>query len=427
MSDAPERNAGDTYDVFLCHNSVDKSEVESIGEKLLAAGLKPWLDKWDLRPGFDWIDAIEEQIDSVRSVAVFVGGDEISPWQKKEMKSFLRRQARKEMPVIPVLLPSCDEEPDLPSFLEDFTWVDFRTDPKRALEQLIFGITGEKVDTTPRPTVLIAPALARKPRKKLIEYCRNAGLRVLGDGLYPEEPDALRAAFQKDIEQSNLFVQVLCEDADRSASFQEGKERWFIEAATEALTAPRVVLWRPPDVEPEEADSDSHREFITHPDVQVDLPSEIHEKIVTKVKQAFEIGAASTVAAEKRFAMVKFSHDDSGPTQELMNVLSTDNVLCVPSENGVPIVDAFRLNPALDAIIVVLGECSPMWKEQRGFELVSFALRDDAPLRFYYHPGGHSGHPPLSDPQAIDIVGRDQINILIDQIRGKQHAHGDGE
>ena len=196
MNNSTGSSTGKAYNVFLCHNSEDKPAVELIGTQLQDAGLKPWLDKWDLRPGSDWMELIEEQTQSVRAVAVFVGESDLGPWQKKEIKSFLRKQVRKELPVIPVILPSCTEEPELPSFLEDFTWVDFRADKAEALDRLIWGITGEKRDTAPRPTVLIAPALARKPRKKLIEYCQNAGIRVLGDGLYPDAPDALKAAFQ---------------------------------------------------------------------------------------------------------------------------------------------------------------------------------------------------------------------------------------
>lgn len=38
------------FDVFLCHNSSDKEAVRKGGEQQRAAGLKPWLDLWELRP-----------------------------------------------------------------------------------------------------------------------------------------------------------------------------------------------------------------------------------------------------------------------------------------------------------------------------------------------------------------------------------------
>jgi len=47
-------------------------------------------------------------------------------------------------PVIPVILPSCTATPELPSFLEGMTWVDFRKLEPDPIKQLVWGITGEK-------------------------------------------------------------------------------------------------------------------------------------------------------------------------------------------------------------------------------------------------------------------------------------------
>jgi hypothetical protein len=372
------------------------------------------------------MDLIEEQIQSIGAVAVFVGQVGQGPWQDREIKAFLRRQSRSEMPVIPVLLSSCTNEPELPVFLQGLTWVDFRRSDLDPLDRLIWGITGEKRSPPDKPTVLISPSLARKARRRLIEYCRNAGIRVLGDGLYPDSPEELRAAFQTELQQANLFVQVLCEDYDRSAGFPDGKERWFVDCAKESLATTRVLLWRPPDVDPAEADGDEHRTFITHPEVHDEQPNTFHDRVVQQTRQAFELGTVPRPTAEKRVAMVKFSDDDEATTAELMQALLRENVICVPSRNGVPIVDAYREIPALDAVIVVLGRCQPGWKEKRGMELVAVALRDDAPLRFYYHPDGKCGYPPLSDPAAIDVEGRDQIGRLVAELRRRPRPAGGG-
>ena len=39
------------FDVFMCHNSEDKPAVVALAEQLEVAGVRPWLDKWELRPG----------------------------------------------------------------------------------------------------------------------------------------------------------------------------------------------------------------------------------------------------------------------------------------------------------------------------------------------------------------------------------------
>jgi hypothetical protein len=132
------------FDVFLCHNSTDKEEVRGICRDLRSRGLQPWLDDEQLRPGLPWQEVLEEQIGAIAAVAVFVGASGFGPWQNRELRSFLDEFVRRHCPVIPVLLPSSVSPPDLPLFLRQMTWVDYRRDPKPALELLIWGITGER-------------------------------------------------------------------------------------------------------------------------------------------------------------------------------------------------------------------------------------------------------------------------------------------
>ena len=42
------------FDVFLSHNSDDKSVVRDLAEKLKARGIKVWLDEWELVAGRPW-------------------------------------------------------------------------------------------------------------------------------------------------------------------------------------------------------------------------------------------------------------------------------------------------------------------------------------------------------------------------------------
>lgn len=132
------------FDVFLCHHSVDKPVVKKIGEQLKERGILPWLDEWELRPGLPWQRLLEEQIKYIKTVAVFVGKNGTGPWQDMELYAFLRQFVKRGCPVIPVILPDCENTPELPIFLEGMTWVDFRKQNPDPLEQLIWGITGEQ-------------------------------------------------------------------------------------------------------------------------------------------------------------------------------------------------------------------------------------------------------------------------------------------
>jgi hypothetical protein len=132
------------FDVFLCYNHSDKSEVKVIGEKLKARGILPWLDEWELRPGLAWQNVLEQHIGKIKSAAVFVGGENIGPWQQQELDALLREFVERSCSIIPVVLPNAPGKPALPIFLKGLTWVDFRIQDPNPFEQLIWGITGER-------------------------------------------------------------------------------------------------------------------------------------------------------------------------------------------------------------------------------------------------------------------------------------------
>ena len=156
MTDAATR-----CDVFLSHNSADKPAVESLAQHLLATGIHPWLDSWNLIPGDPWQEGLEEALDTCATCAVFLGPSGIGPWHNEEMRVALDRRARdrtRTFRVIPVLLPGADpaDPATLPRFLSRMTWVDFRggLDNAEACRRLVAGIRGvppgpgESVDAT---------------------------------------------------------------------------------------------------------------------------------------------------------------------------------------------------------------------------------------------------------------------------------------
>ncbi len=132
------------FDVFLCYNSRNKSEVRKVGERLKEHGVLPWLDEWEVRPGQSWKRLLEKCIEQIKSAAVFVGSDGIGPWQKEEIEALLSEFVGRGCPVIPVLLADAPKEPNLPLFLKGKTWVDFRQQDLDPMERLIWGITGRR-------------------------------------------------------------------------------------------------------------------------------------------------------------------------------------------------------------------------------------------------------------------------------------------
>ena len=120
-----------------------------------------WLDKDELQPGLPWQNLLESGIRQSRSVAVLIGKDGLGPWEIEEMDAALSLAVRDKRPVIPVLLPDAPNQPHLPMFLANRTWVDLRPSiTAENLGRLIWGITGKKPeqqsivppDSTPIPS-----------------------------------------------------------------------------------------------------------------------------------------------------------------------------------------------------------------------------------------------------------------------------------
>ncbi len=85
---------------------------------------------------------LEEQIEHIKTAAVFVGKDGIGPWQHMELEAFLREFVSRGCPVIPVLLDYAPEKPQLPIFLRGMTWVDFRKTDAEPMENSSLGYYG---------------------------------------------------------------------------------------------------------------------------------------------------------------------------------------------------------------------------------------------------------------------------------------------
>ena len=138
------------FHVFLSYNANDRPMVRQLRTKLEKRGLQVWYDEKELRPGLDWHDCLEANIQSCESVAICVGASGVGAWENLEMKAYLRRcvegkKSGKTLPVIPVLLPGTPADIELPTFLENFTMVDMRDGfAGDKLDAVVWGITGKK-------------------------------------------------------------------------------------------------------------------------------------------------------------------------------------------------------------------------------------------------------------------------------------------
>ena len=119
----------DYYDIFLSYHSTDETVVKHIAKVLTNQGIKPFLDKWNIKPGQPWLAEIEAALQASRAFGAFIGPTGLGPIQVAEMRAALYRMFReKGYPVIPILLPGAEPAKNdrLPAFLAQQTWVDLR-------------------------------------------------------------------------------------------------------------------------------------------------------------------------------------------------------------------------------------------------------------------------------------------------------------
>jgi energy-coupling factor transporter ATP-binding protein EcfA2 len=115
--------SGAAYDVFLSYARSDGAAAAELNGWLRAQDLRTFFDRSELHPGLRWIPAIEDAINRSGAVAILVGRHGIGNTQQYERELALVRQTHDNgFPVIPVLMPGCENPPT--GFLQLLTWVD---------------------------------------------------------------------------------------------------------------------------------------------------------------------------------------------------------------------------------------------------------------------------------------------------------------
>lgn len=142
-------------EVFLCHNSLDKSVVRQVAEGLeLEFGIPHFLDTYAIPTGEAFLPWIEDALDRSTGCAIFLGGHGWGPthlWEaERAMERYRRDPAFK---LIPVALPGIREE-DMRrlgegTLFSDINWADFRAGviDEAAIEKLRAALQGEPVLT----------------------------------------------------------------------------------------------------------------------------------------------------------------------------------------------------------------------------------------------------------------------------------------
>jgi hypothetical protein len=134
--------------IFISYSHSDKDFVDKLAAQLVIAKAHVWVDRWELRVGDSIVDRVQAAIQGASALLVILSKSSVSSeWCKKELNvGLVRELEEKRVVVLPVLLDDCD----IPLFLRDKLYADFRTDFDEGLKRILEAVAKVTSDTRGR-------------------------------------------------------------------------------------------------------------------------------------------------------------------------------------------------------------------------------------------------------------------------------------
>jgi hypothetical protein len=125
--------------VFLSHSSEDRVFVNRLALDLKARGLDVWYSEWELGVGDSLASAIQAGIKHASWLIVVLSPDSVkSKWVREELNAgFAKQLAVDRVYILPVLYKDCE----IPVFLRDRIYADFRRQYSDGLRRLLWTLT----------------------------------------------------------------------------------------------------------------------------------------------------------------------------------------------------------------------------------------------------------------------------------------------
>ncbi len=134
--------------IFISYSREDKEFVDRLKNDLRQSGFDVWVDIEEILPGQNWQSSIENAISSAFAyifVASLHSTSRVESYIYKEL-SLAFNKYKQLSPgirfVFPIILDNRGAE-NLPDFLKEFQWCDFRADYQESLKYLLESLPGE--------------------------------------------------------------------------------------------------------------------------------------------------------------------------------------------------------------------------------------------------------------------------------------------
>ena len=134
-------NLAEHYDILLCYQLPDRSEVKQIAKQLKAHNVNCYPNQWELNSNTEWLDLFTNLVGKINSLAVFVGNNG-APWEDEEVENLIWTFMEDRHIVVFIILPSALQIPEFPPYLKrKQIIVDFRDKVDESILQLIHLIS----------------------------------------------------------------------------------------------------------------------------------------------------------------------------------------------------------------------------------------------------------------------------------------------
>lgn len=120
--------------VFVSYNREDSAFVDKLAARLVMLRHSLWIDRWEMNIGDSLITKIQSALTESDAMLVILSRRSVaSEWCRKELNSGLMRELEeKRVLVLPCIIDDCE----IPLFLREKLYADFRHDPDHALTEV---------------------------------------------------------------------------------------------------------------------------------------------------------------------------------------------------------------------------------------------------------------------------------------------------
>lgn len=144
------------FDLFLSYSSRDKDRVLRLARRLREAGLKVWLDDWQIKPGDHIFLKVEEGQTNARVLVLCMTENTFgSDWVQMERSTVMFRDPiNRERQFLPLLLADCE----IPENIKGYAYIDYQQETDDAFQKLLKACQPEEKEKkteqakeTPKP------------------------------------------------------------------------------------------------------------------------------------------------------------------------------------------------------------------------------------------------------------------------------------